>query len=280
MPELPEIEVIRQGLVSDLKGRRVISITCSGRKLRGTPPCQVIERLIAGHFVLDVTRRAKYLLIYMDNGATLVFHLGMSGRLRLCIYSLTRTSHDHLCFSLDNGRELRFTDPRRFGSVRVFAKEDAGQQDFFARLGPEPLGSGLSAAALWQRAQKRRRPIKNFLMDGTMVAGIGNIYANEILFAAGIQPFCPAADLNENHWLRVVEATRKVLRRAIECGGTTIADFVNSNGEPGSFQKELRVYGRAGKVCLQCGAGIIRIRLAGRSTYYCPCCQQLPTSKL
>lgn len=280
MPELPEVEVIRQGLLSNLKGRQVIGITCSGRKLRGTPPCRVIESLIAGHFVLDITRRAKYLLIHMDNGAILVFHLGMSGRLRLCISSLARTSHDHICFFLDNGRELRFIDPRRFGSVRVFAKEDVGQQDFFARLGPEPLGSGFSAAALQQRAQKRRLPIKNFLMDGTMVAGIGNIYASEILFAAGIQPFCPAADLNENHWLQVVEAIRKVLSRAIECGGTTIADFVNSNGEPGCFQKELKVYGRAGKVCLQCGGGIISIRLAGRSTYYCPGCQEFPSPKL
>ena len=208
----------------------------------------------------------------MANDATVVIHLGMSGKLGLFPVHAPRRKHDHLRLLLDNGMELRFNDSRRFGSLQVLAPGIAVEA-VLGDIGPEPLNDDFTPSYLLARAQNRRQPIKNFLMDSRTVAGIGNIYANEILFCAGIRPTTPAGNITESQWQRTVNCCRSVLGRAIASGGTTIADFVDASGAAGYFQLQLQVYGRDREKCPRCHTAITRQVLAGRSTYFCPCCQ-------
>ena len=278
MPELPEVEVIRRGLEPLLCGQRVIGLGWSNRKLRLPIPRKALQRWVKGERVRAVGRRAKYLLIHMANNATVVVHLGMSGRLGIFPGTAPRSKHDHLRLLLDNDMELRFNDTRRFGSLQVIGPE-AGLDDLFAAIGPEPLADDFSPAYLLSMAQNRRQPVKNFLMDSRVVAGIGNIYANEILFCAGICPTTPAGDLSKTQWQETVHCCRQVLQRAIASGGTTIADFVGASGSAGYFQLQLQVYGRGQEKCNRCKSAITRLVLAGRATYFCPCCQSSTASR-
>jgi formamidopyrimidine-DNA glycosylase len=273
MPELPEVEVIRRGLASTLTGRRITRVLLHNRRLRLPLPRGRLKGWVEGREVTSVTRRAKYLLITMETGVRLVVHLGMSGRLALVTEGAPRKSHDHVRFILDGGLELRFNDARRFGSVQVVAPEGGDGAELFAGIGPEPFSRAFSAAYLFERTRGSTRPIKNLLMDGTVVAGIGNIYASEALFVAKIDPARAAGEVNRDGCRRLVQACRQVLDRAIACGGTTISDFVNISGVAGSFQCELHVYGRDGEGCRRCGSPIRRRVLAGRATYSCPVCQ-------
>jgi formamidopyrimidine-DNA glycosylase len=224
--------------------------------------------------VESIERRAKYLLLNMDSGAVLVLHLGMTGRLALFTNGTPRRPHDHLRFLLDSNQELRFNDVRRFGSVQVISPGDRESSQTFVGLGAEPLGPDFSTPYLMKLARNRTKPIKNFLMDAKVVVGIGNIYANEILFTAGIKPNRAVGTLGRKAWDRIVEASRQVLEKAIACGGTTISDYVNSSGEAGYFQCELKVYGRGGEGCQKCGSEIARLVLSGRASFYCPRCQR------
>ena len=275
MPELPEVEVIRRGLIPHLVDRTIKRVVISNRRLRLPVPRAKLKRWVQGYRVKAVDRRAKYLSVSMSSGAITILHLGMSGRLALFANGSPRGAHDHLRLLLDSGLELRFNDVRRFGSVQVVSPDDVGGTQVFARLGPEPLGPDFSPNYLIKVARGRVRPIKNFLMDARVVAGIGNIYVNEILFAAGIKPTRAVGTVENKGWDSVVRACHQVLEGAIACGGTTISDYVNSRGEAGYFQCELKVYGRDGKPCPGCSSGaIIRQVLAGRATYYCPSCQK------
>ncbi|MGD8254313.1 MAG: bifunctional DNA-formamidopyrimidine glycosylase/DNA-(apurinic or apyrimidinic site) lyase [Syntrophobacterales bacterium] len=274
MPELPEVEVIRRGLTPHLVGRTITRVVISNRRLRLPVPRAKLNLWIQSDRVESVDRRAKYLLVKMNSGAVLVLHLGMTGRLAFFANGTPRTAHDHLRFELDSGLELRFNDVRRFGSVQVLVPGDVEGTQIFSGLGPEPLGPDLSSNYLLERARSKVRPIKNFLMDARVVVGIGNIYANEILFAAGIKPARGVGNLTKPAWERVIQASRQVLERAIACGGTTISDYVRSSGETGYFQCELHVYGREGEVCQRCGSLIRRQVLAGRASFYCPRCQR------
>ena len=274
MPELPEVEVIRRGLAPHLVGRTITRVVISNRRLRLPVPRAKLNLWIQSGQVKSVDRRAKYLLITMKSGAMLVLHLGMTGRLAFFANGTPRGAHDHLRFELDSGLELRFNDVRRFGSVQVLGPEDIEGTKLFAGLGPEPLGPDLSSDYLVKQARSRGRPIKNFLMDSRVVVGIGNIYANEILFAAGIKPTRGVGTLRKPAWERVIQASRQVLERAIACGGTTISDYVRSSGERGYFQCELSAYGREGEECQRCGSLIRRQVLAGRATFFCPKCQK------
>jgi formamidopyrimidine-DNA glycosylase len=249
-------------------------VVFSNRRLRLPVPRGLIKSWIQGGKVEAVSRRAKYLLISMSNGAAMVLHMGMTGRLTFSTNGAPRSAHDHLRFFLNNNRELRFNDVRRFGSVQVLRPDEVQQPKIFANLGLEPLGAEFSADYLLDRARGRVRPVKNFLMDGSVVVGVGNIYANEVLFAAGIEPRRAVGTLERNAWERVVQACRQVLEQAIACGGTTISDYVNSSGEPGYFHCELKVYGRGGKPCRSCGSSIVRKVIAGRATYLCTICQR------
>lgn len=274
MPELPEVEVIRRGLTPHLVGRTINRVVISNRRLRLPVPRAKLKLWIQSERVKSVDRRAKYLLVKMNSGAMMVLHLGMTGRLAFFANGTPRAAHDHLRFELDSGLELRFNDVRRFGSVQVLSPEDVERTQIFAGLGLEPLEPDLSSDYLLERARSKVRPIKNFLMDAKVVVGIGNIYANEILFAAGIKPTRGVGTLGKPAWERVIQASRQVLERAIACGGTTISDYVSSSGETGYFQGELRVYGREGEVCKRCSSLISRQVLAGRATFFCPKCQK------
>ena len=274
VPELPEVETIRRGLIPRLVGCTIERVVLSNRRLRLPVPRAKLKGWVQGSRVESVDRRAKYLLAKMNSGAVLVLHLGMTGRLAFFTNGTPRSPHDHLRLLLDNGLELRFNDVRRFGSVQVLAPGDEDSPQIFAGLGVEPLGPNFSTPYLMKSALRRTKPIKNFLMDAGVVVGIGNIYANEILFVAGIKPMRAVGALGRAAWDRVVEATRQVLERAIACGGTTISDYVNSSGEKGHFQCELKVYGRSGERCQSCGSEISRIVLSGRASFFCPSCQK------
>ena len=274
LPELPEVETIRRGLIPRLVGCTIERVVLSNRRLRLPVPRAKLKGWIQGSKVESVERRAKYLLAKMNSGAVLVLHLGMTGRLAFFTNGAPRRPHDHLRLLLDSGLELRFNHVRRFGSVQVLAPGEGESPQIFAGLGVEPLGPDFSTPYLMKLARSRSKPIKNFLMDARVVVGIGNIYANEILFVAGIKPARAVSTLGRDDWDRVVEATGKVLERAIACGGTTISDYVNSNGEAGYFQCELKVYGRGGERCQGCGGEISRVVLSGRASFYCSKCQK------
>ncbi|WP_417915827.1 bifunctional DNA-formamidopyrimidine glycosylase/DNA-(apurinic or apyrimidinic site) lyase [Candidatus Electronema sp. JC] len=281
MPELPEVEVTRRGLLPHLPGRTVTAAHWSGKRLRQSMPVKLLKEAICGGAVASLDRRAKYLLIRMDSGSVLVVHLGMTGKLGIFPQTAARRTHDHLCLSLDNGMELRFNDARRFGSVAVWPGAEATRlEEVFSRSqGIEPFGPDFTAETLARRAEWRRQAVKLFLMDAKLIAGIGNIYANETLFAAGVHPQTPAGSLSLAQWRRVAACAVDILHRAIAAGGSTVSDFLSSNGQPGWFQLQLAVYSRHGQPCAACQELIRKEVIGGRATFFCPRCQPLPAAQ-
>lgn len=273
MPELPEVEVLRRSLEPALLRRRIEGLRVWNRALREPVDGRRLGRLVSGRRVTGLRRRAKYLLIDLENGATLVVHLGMSGRMTLAPAGEPRQPHEHLTLRLSSGMRLRFRDPRRFGLVFAAATEGLGEDPHFAHLGAEPLGDGFSGELLRAAARGRRAPVKSFLLDGRIVVGVGNIYASEALHRAGIHPRRSVARIGAGRWERLAAAVREVLEEAIRQGGTTLNDFTDGRGESGWFQVSLAVYDREGEPCPRCGAQIRRIVQSGRSTFYCPRCQ-------
>lgn len=274
MPELPEVEVIRRGLQNHLPGHKVLDIASSNKKLRFPMPRKDLKKYILGARFTSVDRRAKFLLIVMDNGAYLVVHLGMTGRLGMFPPGAPRVKHDHLWLQLDNSMQLRFNDIRRFGFIQVFAPGSDFSNTMLAHIGPEPFSEDFTPKYLQQTAAGRDRPLKNFLMDSRVVAGIGNIYACEILFLAGFNPGKKISSLTIKEWAKIVESSKYVLQKAIESGGTTISDFVNESGKRGYFQLELQTYGKQGQPCNCCSTAIAKKIMAGRATFFCPKCQK------
>jgi formamidopyrimidine-DNA glycosylase len=275
MPELPEVEVTRLGLLPHLPGRKIISLFQSGKQLR--LPIPPLTEYLCGRTIASLDRRAKYLLIRLENTAVLVIHLGMTGKLGLFTKTAARKSHDHLCLELDSGLELRFNDARRFGSI-VFWPNDTAEQledEFNYSQGIEPFGPDFTAANLAQLAKGRRQPIKIFLMDGRRISGIGNIYANETLFAAKIHPQSPAGSLDKEQWQRLTACAVMILKQAIAAGGSTIHDFLGASGQPGHFQLQLAVYGKKEQPCPVCEQKISKEQIGGRATFFCPICQQV-----
>ncbi|MBM4302210.1 MAG: bifunctional DNA-formamidopyrimidine glycosylase/DNA-(apurinic or apyrimidinic site) lyase [Deltaproteobacteria bacterium] len=270
MPELPEVEVIRRGLAPVLVGRRFLAVKVGAQRLRQQSSPQELRRWLPGRRLEGLRRRGKYLRFDLEGGVTLLIHLGMTGRLFMGPPPSPPLPHVHLVFQLEGGLELFFQDTRRFGQVLVFPPGEAPPP--LAQVGAEPFSRKVTPAWLAGQARGRSRPIKNFLLDARILAGIGNIYACEILLAARLHPATPVARLTLADWGRVLAETRRILRRAIKKGGTTVANYLNSKGEAGLFQLELRVYGRAGEPC-RCGAPINRLVQAGRSTFFCPRCQ-------
>jgi formamidopyrimidine-DNA glycosylase len=237
-------------------------------------PRRDLKKYIQGAQIKTVDRRAKFLLIGMDNGARLVVHLGMTGRLGIFPADFPRSKHDHLRLLLDNNMQLRFNDIRRFGSIQVQPPGSENSNTMLSNIGPEPFSLEFAPKYLQKRAAGKNRPLKNLLMDSRVVAGIGNIYACEILFHAGLNPAKKISRLTIKQWTKVVESSRHILRKAIESGGTTISDFVNESGKSGYFQLELQTYGRHGKPCNSCSTPIAKKTMAGRSTFFCPKCQK------
>jgi formamidopyrimidine-DNA glycosylase len=276
MPELPEVEVICQGLRPHLTGQSITSVHTSSKPLRHKPTQIAMNEVLCGQTITSVTRRAKYLLISTGDETLLIIHLGMTGNLGIFPQQSPLKIHDHVCWHLDNGMELRLNDTRRFGGVWLLTPEQAVTMEsgFFADTGPEPFSKRCTPAHFMALAGRGQQPIKTFLMDAKIVAGIGNIYANEVLMAAGIHPATPACTLGESDWQRVIHLTRRILTEAIACGGSTISDFINASGESGYFQMQFKVYGRNNQPCHQCGSPIEKIQISGRASYFCPSCQK------
>jgi formamidopyrimidine-DNA glycosylase len=271
MPELPEIETTRRGIAPYLVGYRVQGVVVREARLRW-PVGEDLPRQLVGQVVSAVGRRGKYLLIKMETG-TLLVHLGMSGSLRICSVESLPRKHDHVDLVFDQGKCLRLHDPRRFGCL-LWTEDPPEHHPLLAGLGPEPLGAGFDGAYLYRLATGRRSPVKSFLMDNRVVVGVGNIYANEALFRAGIHPRRASGRIGLVRYRRLAACITEVLLDAIRQGGTTLRDFVNESGTPGYFQQTLRVYGRAGEPCTKCGAPIRLSRIGQRSTYYCGGCQR------
>lgn len=270
MPELPEVETTRRGIEPSLVGHRVERLIVHERRLRWPIPASV--EALEGATVTSVTRRAKYLLINVAAGAALV-HLGMSGSLRITPRDAARRKHDHVEMTLSSGGVLRFHDPRRFGSL-LWQGVDEPTHPLLARLGPEPLSAGFDAAYLFAATRKRNVAIKVLLMNAAIVVGVGNIYASEALFEAGVRPGRAARRVTREESGRIVAAIKAVLARSIEQGGTTLRDFVNSDGTAGYFKQSLAVYGRGDLPCHECGGPIRQRVLAQRSTFWCSGCQR------
>ncbi|WP_097459291.1 bifunctional DNA-formamidopyrimidine glycosylase/DNA-(apurinic or apyrimidinic site) lyase [Mangrovitalea sediminis] len=269
MPELPEVETTRRGIAPHLEGVRIRQLRVHDARLRWPVPTELPETL-EGQTVIAVERRGKYLLTQFATG-TLLIHLGMSGSLRLITDNSPRMKHDHIEMVLENGKLLRYNDPRRFGAW-LWA-EHWQVHPLLANLGPEPLSPEFDGAYLYNRARGRSSAIKPFLMDSQVVVGVGNIYANEALHIARIDPRRPAGRISLARITLLAEAAKSVLDKAIHQGGTTLRDFVNSDGKPGYFSQSLQVYGRGGQACYRCGHTLAEIRLGQRSTVFCKQCQ-------
>ncbi len=271
MPELPEVETTKRGIQPFVIGKNICQVIIRERRLRWT-----ISKTLANHLVNQqfesISRRGKYLLLSTRNG-TVILHLGMSGSLRLDHIEKPATKHDHVDIVFANGHCLRFHDPRRFGCL-LWTSTDPYKHKLLKSLGPEPLSEDFSGKYLYQQAKSRKVAIKSFLMNAHIVAGIGNIYANEALFMAGIYPRRSAGNIAKKRLDTLCEAIKHVLTQAIEQGGTTLRDFVNANGKPGYFQQTLNVYDRVGLRCTNCKSTIRTIKIGQRSTFYCNRCQR------
>lgn len=270
MPELPEVETTLRGIAPHMERRSIAAIIVRNPALRWPIPAEVAAA--RGQQVVACRRRAKYLLVELERGG-LMIHLGMSGSLRICEAEDAPRKHDHVDIVMDSGQRIRFNDPRRFGAL-LWWDGRPEQHELLRELGPEPLSEGFSGAHLRRLSRGRRAAVKSFIMDGRIVVGVGNIYASEALFMSGIHPSRPAGRISTVRYEALAAAIRDVLAHAIRRGGTTLRDFVNSEGNPGYFAQELLVYEREGKPCLQCRTLIRRRVIGQRSSYYCPRCQR------
>ncbi|HEX6550896.1 MAG TPA: bifunctional DNA-formamidopyrimidine glycosylase/DNA-(apurinic or apyrimidinic site) lyase [Gammaproteobacteria bacterium] len=270
MPELPEVETTRRGIEPHLLGRVVTALTVRERRLRWPVPRALLNSL-PGQRVNAVTRRGKYLLLETAAG-TAILHLGMSGSLRVVSKLTPPQKHDHVDIVLDNERLLRLRDPRRFGSL-LWTTTDPAKHKLLRGLGPEPLSDGFSGDHLFEMSRKRKVAVKSFIMDSHVVVGVGNIYASETLFLAGIHPERAAGRISRQRYGLLADSIRIVLTAAIKAGGTTLRDFVREDGAPGYFRQHLRVYDQAGQPCERCKTPIVATVTGQRATYYCPRCQ-------
>jgi formamidopyrimidine-DNA glycosylase len=271
MPELPEVETTRHGVAPRVVGRRITKVLVYDRRLRWPVPADLAD-CVVGRTIDRIDRRSKYLL-FRVGGDTLVVHLGMTGSLRTFGEAPERRPHDHVDLRFDDGTTLRYHDPRRFGAM-LWVEGDAASHPLLRDLGPEPLEPDFDGNYLWRATRGRRAAVKLALMDNHLVVGVGNIYANEALYRAGIRPGVAAHRLTRERAGRLVVAVRNVLADALAKGGSTLRDYVDSRGEPGYFQLDYFVYDRAGLPCRVCAAAVRRTRHGQRATFYCPGCQR------
>ncbi|MEA1888563.1 MAG: bifunctional DNA-formamidopyrimidine glycosylase/DNA-(apurinic or apyrimidinic site) lyase [Pseudomonadota bacterium] len=272
MPELPEVETTRRGIDRHITGQTISSVRVNNPNLRWPVPVSIMQSALPGCKIHSVKRRAKYLLLDCGTGS-LIIHLGMSGSLRILDQTTIAEKHDHVEIMFDNGKVLRLQDPRRFGAV-LWTEQPPDEHRLLSRLGPEPLSDDFDGNYLFKKTRKRSCSIKNLIMDAHIVAGVGNIYASEALFHAGIRPGKSAVGLTRQASHRLAAAIRQVLEKAIAAGGTSLQDFTNIEGQAGYFSQSLFVYGREAEPCLQCGTNVKRKLIGQRSSFYCPYCQK------
>ncbi len=270
MPELPEVETTKRGIAPYVVGETVSEIIIRERHLRWPIPV-ALKRSLKNQLIRKLRRRAKYLLFYTDKGC-MILHLGMSGNLRVLDSTIVPEKHDHVDIVFESGHLLRFRDPRKFGSI-LWTKDDPLDHKLINHLGPEPLSDELNVNYLYIKSRKRTQAVKTFIMDSRIVVGVGNIYASEALFRAGIKPTLQAGKISKVRYGKLITEIKNVLTEAIEKGGTTLRDFYNGDGKPGYFSQELNVYNRENEPCKKCEGNIKMIRLGQRSTFYCSQCQ-------
>lgn len=270
MPELPEVETTLRGIRPFLEHKTLRAIEVRERRLRWPIPDAVQQAV--GQVITLARRRAKYILLETADGGALLSHLGMSGSLRVVTDGATPRKHDHFDLVVDDAI-IRYNDPRRFGAL-LWARSIDEKHPLLSHLGPEPLSEDFDGDYLWAASRRRRGAVKNFIMDGKVVVGVGNIYASEALFMAGIHPRRAAGRVARQRYQTLAGSIRDVLQRSIRQGGTTLRDYVNSNGAPGYFALDLLVYGRTGKPCFQCSKPIRQVTIGQRSSFYCPGCQR------
>jgi len=271
MPELPEVETSRRGIDPHVCNRTINQVIIREPRLRW-PVDPQISRILPGSKITSTDRRGKYLLIYTTQGC-LIVHLGMSGSVRIVSASEPVRKHDHIDIVMDNHTALRYHDPRRFGAM-LWTTEPVLEHDRLRHLGPEPLDDNFNIPYLYRCSRGKKVPVKTFIMDSRIVVGVGNIYANEALYMAGISPKREAGKISRQRYERLITAIKDVIANAINVGGTTLRDFVGSDGKPGYFKQSLQVYGRAGQPCQKCQTPLTEIRIAQRSTVYCRNCQR------
>jgi len=270
MPELPEVEITRLGISPRVKSQQVVDVIVRNANLRWKIPSTLKAQLTLQQ-ISQVKRRGKYLLFYTSAGCV-ILHLGMSGTLRYLPADTPIKKHDHVDIVFANDHCIRFNDPRRFGAI-LWTTEDPLLHPLLANLGPEPFSHEFNADYLHSRSRKRRLAIKNFIMNSQIVVGVGNIYANEALFYAGIKPTIAAGRISKHRYKALVDAIQTILEKAIKFGGTTLRDFIASDGKPGYFAQHLNVYGKKGTACTSCSHKIRLITIGQRASYYCPHCQ-------
>jgi formamidopyrimidine-DNA glycosylase len=271
MPELPEVETTRRGITPHVIGQRINAVVVRNSQLRWPVPDHLATDL-PGHKIERIDRRGKYLLFYISHGCLLV-HLGMSGSLRITSSAQAPLKHDHIDIALEGGQIMRYSDPRRFGCM-LWLPDSPQEHPLLKSLGPEPLDAEFSGKLLFKASRGRRTPVKSFIMDSHTVVGVGNIYANESLYMAGIRPDHAAGEIGLRRYIRLASCIRKILADAISQGGTSLRDFVGGDGKPGYFKQSLLVYGRGGEVCRRCQQTLREIRLGQRSTVFCVKCQR------
>ena len=271
MPELPEVETTRRGIAPFIEGQIVQQVIVREGRLRWPVP-ETLATVLTGLRIQAISRRAKYLLFATETG-TLLVHLGMSGSLRIVTSNEFAGKHDHIDLVFADDSVLRFNDPRRFGAM-LWTSASIAEHPLLVDLGPEPLSADFTGELLYTRSRNRKVPVKSFIMDSHVVVGVGNIYANEALFSAGILPMRHAGKISLARYEILAECIRAVLQNAIQQGGTTLRNFVNASGKPGYFKQQLKVYGRAGEACVSCQQPLVEVRLNNRSTVYCPGCQR------
>ena len=274
MPEMPEVEIIRRYLDKMAAGKKIMDLDIRLPRMIKWPDTEGFRALVTGRTIKAMNRRGKYLLLELDNGSEVVFHLRMTGRLVYEPTGKTSDSHARVIFHLQGGASLVYGDTRTLGTIHGIRPEERAMLKGLAEMGPEPLSAEFTAAYLYETASKRKVAIKSFLLNQKYIGGIGNIYADEALFLAGIHPLRPAQSLSREECGRLWESVNKVIAAGIEDGGTTFRDYQNGEGGQGSHQEHLYVYGRKGEPCRSCGSPIERITVGGRGTHFCPKCQE------
>lgn len=274
MPELPEVETIRRSLAGRLQGKTIISVAILEPFVVKFPEPEAFADMLAGRRIESLSRRGKYLLFNLDGGLQLIAHFRMTGHFLWEASSAPLEKHCRVIFVLDDGMHLRFIEPRKFGTLHLISAGRFENAGGIATLGEEPIGEGFDASYLQTRLGKRHGKIKSLLLDQKIVAGIGNIYADEILHAAGIAPERDPSGMSDAEYARLADAARDIISAAIECRGSTIRDYCDADGESGNYQEQHKVYGKEGGICPRCGGMIRRIKIGGRSSHYCPDCQK------
>jgi len=272
MPEMPEVETVRRGLIAQVKNHQITHVEIRYQNLI-TGDVEQFKEFVTGATITDIGRRAKFLLIHLDNGYTIISHLRMEGRYRISADPSAIDKHSHAIFTLDNGQKMIYNDVRKFGRMQLWNTDDLMNNKSISKLGPEPLSAEFTFKNLKPRIMRHRKDIKTVLLDQSVMSGLGNIYVDEVLWKVKIHPETPANHLNDEDIQNIIEVSNQEMEKAIASGGSTVRSYVDATGHKGNMQNSLKVYGKEGTPCPRCGTDIEKIKVNGRGTHFCPHCQ-------